>query len=139
MASLSEMLAKVERAKAGISLSAQIAIEETATAAAVAQRHQLQRGERSDGSFLPDYSFRSVFQYGKPPGPIRLYDTGDFYRGILIDVRQDIFILDSADPKSTMLQNRYGKEIFGFGKDARIEYIYVLKPAFYKQIKSYFL
>lgn len=137
MASLSQYLAKVEAVN--IELSAEVAIENTATAAIQAQKEQLQRGERSDGSFLPDYSFRSVFQYGKPAGPIRLYDQGDFYSGILIDVRPGIFLIDSADQKTTMLENTYGKDILGLGKAARIEYIYVLKPEFYKQIKSYFL
>lgn len=120
-----------------VSLSAQVAIENTASTATRVQREQLFQGLKSDNSYLPDYSFRSVFQFGKPPGPIRLFDTGDFYRGIFIDVRQDIFIIESADEKNTMLQNRYGREILGLGTEAKIDYIRVLKPEFVKQIKSY--
>lgn len=118
-------------------LSQTVAMEETADAATAYQRLQLAQGLRSDDSTLPEYSFRSVFQYGKPPGPIRLYDTGDFYRGILLDVRKDIFILESADPKSTMLQNRYGKDILGLGTDALQKYILTLKPVFIQQIANY--
>lgn len=135
MATANEILEKLSRID--INLSAQVAMENTAKAATDAQRQQLQQGLRSDDTVMPDYSFRSVFQYGKPPGPIKLYDTGAFYRGILIDVRQDIFIIESADEKNTMLQNRYGKEILGLGTQARIDYIRTLKPEFIKQIKSY--
>lgn len=123
--------------KVDLPLSMAAAMEDTAGAATDQQRAQLAQGLMSDDSFLPAYSFRSVFQYGKPPGPIRLYDTGDFYRGMLLDVRQDIFILESADPKSTMLQNRYGGNIFGFGTKAQAEYIIVLKPVFVDHVQRY--
>lgn len=135
MATANEILDKLNRID--INLSAQVAMENTASAATDAQRQQLHQGVRSDDTVMPEYSFRSVFQYGKPPGPIRLYDTGAFYRGIMIDVRQDIFIIESADEKNTMLQNRYGKEILGLGTQARIDYIRTLKPEFLKQIKFY--
>ena len=120
-----------------VSLSAQIAIEETSNEYTKQQRSQLWQGLKSDDNYLPNYSFRSVFQYNKPPGPIKLYDTGDFYRGILVDVRGDIFITESSDDKSQMLQKRYGGEILGLGTNARIEYIKALRPVLTKQIKSY--
>jgi hypothetical protein len=135
MASALEILKKLE--SINVDLSAQVAIENTAQAATDTQRGQLSQGMTSSGAFLPDYSFRSVFQYGKPPGPIKLYDTGSFYRGVLIDVRQDIFIMESADEKSRMLQDRYGENILGLGMQAKIEYIRTLQPEFLKQIKSY--
>lgn len=130
-----QLLNKLERID--VSLSAQVAIENTASAATEQQRLQLNQGLKSDGNYLPDYSFRSVFQYGKPPGPIKLYDTGAFYRGINIDVREDIFILDSLDEKVTMLENRYGREILGLGAAAKVNYIRTLQPEFIKQIKNY--
>jgi hypothetical protein len=120
-----------------VSLSAQVAIEYTAPQYTQLQREQLFQGLTSTGRYLPDYSFRSVFQYGKPPGPIKLFDTGDFYRGILVDVRQDIFITESADEKSTMLQNRYGRDILGLGNPAKVEYVAILRPVFVRQIKQY--
>ena len=129
------MLKKLEGVYLDFTMSA--AMEMTADEATQQQRLQLQQGLRSDDSTLPEYSFRSVFQYGKPPGPIRLYDTGAFYRGMLLDVRKDIFILESADPKSTMLQNRYGKDILGLGTDALQKYILTLKPVFIQQIANY--
>ncbi len=115
----------------------QVAMEETANTAVSQQKLQLQQGLRSDDTTLPDYSFRSVFQYGKPPGPIRLYDQGDFYRGFLFDVRQDIFILDSADSKTMMLKKRYGEDIAGLGSDATNKWIIVMQPVFVNEVKSY--
>jgi hypothetical protein len=129
------MFEKLKRVDLPLSMAA--AMEDTAPAAIGEQREQLSQGLRSDGSFLPDYSFRSVFQYGKPPGPIRLYDTGDFYRAMLMDVRQDIFILESADPKSTMLQNRYGEDILGLRSEALNNYIVTLNPVFITHIQNY--
>lgn len=123
--------------KVDLPFSMTAAMEDTAKEATDQQRAQLAQGLMSDDNFLPDYSFRSVFQYGKEPGPIKLYDTGDFYRGMLLDVRQDIFILESADPKSNMLQNRYGNNIFGFGTKAQAEYILTLKPVFVGRVQNY--
>ena len=114
-----------------------VAMEETAGDAVRNQKMQLQQGVRSDDSVMPEYSFRSVFQYGKPPGPIRLYDTGAFYSGILFDVRKDIFILDSADDKTMMLKKRYGPDILGLGTEAKNKYILTLRPVFLNEIKSY--
>lgn len=129
-----DMLEKLQRLD--LPLLQVLAMEDTADAATEQQRLQLSKGLRSDDSVLPDYSFRSVFQYGKPPGPIRLYDTGDFYRGMLFDVRGDIFILESADPKSTMLQNRYGKDILGLGTDSLNKYILTLRPVFTQRVRN---
>jgi hypothetical protein len=120
-----------------VTLSAQSAIEETASEATKEQRQQLSQGMKSDGTFLPDYSFRSVFQFNKPPGPIRLYDTGDFYRGIFLDVRGDIFNIESYDPKNQMLQDRYGKDIFGLTQESKEQWIQSLRPVFFKFINQY--
>lgn len=72
---------------------------------------QLDRGERGDGKILPHYSPVSVEVYGKPPGPIRLEDTGDFRRAIIIIVSEDGIEFISTDPKSNMLMQDYGEEI----------------------------
>lgn len=116
-----------------------VAMEETANKAVTEQKLQLQQGLRSDDSVTPDYSFRSVFQYGKPPGPIRWYDTGAFYAGLLFDVQGEFFILDSADPKTEMiLKNpKGGPDTLGLGSEATSNYIVTLEPVFIEEIKSY--
>lgn len=115
----------------------QHAIEVTGDEAVNQQRLQLAQGLTSTDDYLPDYSFRSVFQYGKPPGPIRLYDTGDFYRGIRIDVREDIYTIDSVDKKTSMLKKRYGVDIMGLGSEALNNYILTLRPVFIAEVQTY--
>lgn len=78
---------------------------------------QLQRGERSDGAVLPDYSPTSVFKYGKPPGPIKLFDTGAFYRGITARIYKNSLDMDNTDSKTAMLALRYGEEIIGLQEE----------------------
>lgn len=136
MTTCAEMLERVKRVN--LDLAMHVALEETAGEAVAQQKLQLQQGLKSNDEYLPDYSFRSVFQYGKPPGPIRLYDTGDFYRGILFDVRQDNFIITSADSKTDMLKQRYSGDIFGHGTEARANYILTLRPVFIDQIRNYY-
>lgn len=136
MQTCADMLKKLEGVYIRFSMS--VAMEDTEGAATDQQRLQLAQGLTSTGEYLPDYSFRSVFQYGKEPGPIKLYDTGAFYRGMKMDVTEDLYILESKDSKSTMLQNKYGKDILGLGTDALNDYITVLRPAFIKRIKEYF-
>lgn len=135
MQTAADILKKLE--KVDLLLSMQVALEETAREAVSQQKQQLQQGLRSDDSTLPDYSFRSIFQYGKPPGPIRLYDQGDYYRGMYFVVHGKEFFLDSADEKTTMLKKRYGEDIAGLGSEAKENYIDVLEPVFLGQIKDY--
>ena len=79
---------------------------------------QLQEGQRADGTFLPDYSPRSVNVFGKPPGPIRLFDEGDFYRGITLKVTSEGIELEGLDIKTEMLQFRYGANVIGLSEES---------------------
>lgn len=72
---------------------------------------QLSRGERVDGSKLPDYSPVSVLFYGKTPGPMILHDRGDYWRGIECQVSQSGIELVGTDIKTEMLDLRYGDTI----------------------------
>jgi hypothetical protein len=72
---------------------------------------QLQRGERGDGTILPNYSPVSVHVYGKPAGPIRLFETGAFYRGMTLEVTAKDFEIKDTDSKTAKLTNTYGDAI----------------------------
>jgi hypothetical protein len=80
---------------------------------------QLQMGQRSDGTFLPDYSPRSVAVFGKPPGPIRLFDTGAFYRGITLTAARELAELAGRDEKTDELEFEYGERIIGLSEENR--------------------
>lgn len=72
---------------------------------------QMQKGQRGDGSFLRDYSPVSVFGYGKPPGPIKLFETGAFYRATTLKVFGQAFGIANTDPKRQKLVGEFGPGI----------------------------
>lgn len=85
-------------------------------------REQLRKGERSDGSELPEYSDYSKF-LGKE-GNIKLFDTGYFYESIeAVVVGESIAILsnpikrDEITGKITNLKEVYEPEIIGISKE----------------------
>lgn len=47
---------------------------------------QLWQGKDAKENDLPEYSNRSVEVFGKPAGPWRLFETGDFYRGFFVKI-----------------------------------------------------
>lgn len=72
---------------------------------------QLDRGERGDGSKLPNYSPVSVRVFGKTPGPMNMHDTGAFWFGVTLDVRDDGVEVIGRDIKTDMLQLTYGANL----------------------------
>ena len=78
---------------------------------------QLQSGERSDGSALPDYSIGSVKVYGKPEGAMTLKDTGAFHKSITLTPGATSATIAATDPKTDMLKDRYGDEIIGLSEE----------------------
>lgn len=84
---------------------------------------QLSEGKRADGSTMPPYSPRSVQEFGKPEGPIRLFDEGDFWRGIEVETYDNGFEMVGTDPKTDMLMHGegdregYGEEIIGVDEE----------------------
>jgi|SRR5688572_651643 len=61
---------------------------------------QLFQGQDSKGNSLPDYSERSVTVFGKPSGPMRLFDSGAFYRGFFLDTSKFPVVIFSNDSKT---------------------------------------
>lgn len=121
--------------KINLELSAQAAIEDDAVNATKAQKEQLFQGLKADDTYQPDYSPRSVKVYGKPPGPIKLKDTGAYYAGLKIDVLGDKFSIFSIDEKNDYLEGIYHP--LGLGTQARTDWIKTLKPVFVKHVKDY--
>jgi len=74
-------------------------------------REQLLHGIRADRTKMPDYSYPSVTMFGKPAGPIMLYDTGAFHESFQLDVDSREFEILAADLYD--LEERYGEEIYG--------------------------
>jgi hypothetical protein len=72
---------------------------------------QLQQGLKGDGSHLPNYSPVSVAKFGKPFGPIKLYDRGNYYKGITSKAFGNVLEIDDTDSKDPILTQRYGFDI----------------------------
>lgn len=72
-------------------------------------REQLMQGQTASGGSLPHYSERSVREFGKPRGAIRLKDTGDFHKSITAKLQARTININATDFKTKMLQDRYDK------------------------------
>jgi len=97
----------LERLKAiHIPIEAENAFNQEAYFAEDLNREQLMSGQGGD-RLMPDYSPVSVRKYGKPAGGIRLYDKGDFQKGILYKADGDRITALSTDKKSEFLEDMY--------------------------------
>ena len=83
------------------------------TAPTIAQlnREQLKSGKRADNSNMPNYSKSSVNLFGKPAGPIMLYETGAFHDSITVQVKGDEVLTTAKDLYN--LSDKYTDEIYG--------------------------
>lgn len=114
------------------------------------QKQLFNEGLQSDGTINPDYSDTSVNVYGKPPGPIKLFDTGDFYSTFKIQNNEDNFTIEAntlkdISDKVTMNQMndnvtvdllaRFPKAL-GLTDESKGALITTIKPIFVGNIKS---
>lgn len=95
----------------------------------------------SSGNLLESYSspIYAVNKNKRNPGPglfhPDLYDTGSFQNNFYAQVKSGRTILfGSTDYKSSDLEDKYGKEIFGLTKDNRRVYA---TGVFYSALKQY--
>jgi len=96
------------------------AIGRTSKEIAELNREQLLHGKRADGTNMPDYSYISVKTFGKPDGPIMLYDTGAFHSSMQVDVGGDEFEILAED--KYRLEERFGEEIYGLTPNSQEYY-----------------
>lgn len=101
-------------------------------------RQQLAEGQRSDGTSLPDYSPTSINVFGKPPGPIKLFDEGDFYEGINANIFNDEFRIEGEDEKTAMLIARYGEMILGLSEENKQVLIDHIRPVIIDLIRKFY-
>lgn len=116
-------------------------MELTASVAVKAQKKQLFTGLRSDDKpIIPPYTPGTVVRKKKKKQPfnrVTLKDKENFYKGVLMDVRGEDYVITSADSKTADLEKKYSKKILGLGSDAKNTWKKHLEPAFIKEIKSY--
>lgn len=136
MSSINEMIAKVERLN--IEMLCEDAFNLNSDIAKELNIEQLQRGEGAKGE-MPEYSFNSKELFGKPNGGIRLFETGDFYRGITFEsVSQNIYAY-STDEKNDMIEGdpKYASaQPLGLSTSSIIELNKVLQPTLIEEVKK---
>lgn len=91
-------------------------IYDTARGYVEKQRLQMYEGKNSDGTDRPPYAAMTVAiktRKGQRVDVVTLKDTGDFYKSLFIDIRQDTFVISALDPKTLKIVDRYGDIVFG--------------------------
>jgi len=121
MATVSEMRKRVEALN--LEKEAEAAVNETAAYAEDLITDQLRQGKDGNGDFLPEYSKTSIEVFHKPPGPIKLFDQGDYYHGVTYEAKNGRLISHSTDSKDEMLAKEYGPAILKMSAESREEYI----------------
>ena len=82
---------------------------------------QLEKGEKADSSFLPNYSPRTIKLRNEQGRPVKgerisLFDYGNFWGGFWVQAYNNKLSIFSHDEKTEMLVSKYGNSIFGLTK-----------------------
>lgn len=125
MAGINEMISRAE--SLNIREALEIAVDQTADQLVRLQRFQLLTGKDSSGGTIgiyrsDRYAFKK-FLMNPLPG-FRRMDfrlTGDFYKGIFADARENSVVIDSSDEKTGRLLD-INPDIFGLSKQNASEY-----------------
>lgn len=83
----------------------------------------------------PTYSKSYARKKGKS-SPIDLEDKGDFQKEIFVDVRDDTYVIDSANEKTDKLIAQFSGDIFGLNKESKIEIKPTGQKILVKQFKN---
>ena len=94
---------------------------------------QLNKGQKADGSSTGDYA--NVGYKGRLR-PVDLYDTGDFHESVFAEAFEDSFSMNATDPKTEMLQDKYGDEILGLTKPNIQVAGEIIKPTLIEKVRQ---
>ena len=91
------------------------------------EKQLFDKGIRSDGTQLPNYSPTSIAFYGKPNRSFTLKDSGDFYKSFIafVDSSKNITIqsnpekVDSLTGFNINLLEMYGEKIEGLTQESK--------------------
>lgn len=138
MATIREMLNRTLRARSGIEHETARIVQELSTQIIdLNRRGQLFEGLNTKGQIIGTYSraTEEVFggRYANPPKiagqPYNFYDTGNLFRAFDLQFRNGLLVIYSTDSKVPMLEEKYGKHLFGLTIEHQEELNYeILKP-----------
>ena len=122
MASINDILTRLDTLS--VSQEAQEALIDSSDNIRDAQRDQLLHGIKKDGTGIGKYRNKKYAQkkFDQNPlaglGNVDWKLTGALHKDIFIDVRSDVFVIDSADSKTGDLIKKYG-DPFGLTPKSR--------------------
>jgi hypothetical protein len=119
---IGELLERIEQIDEGKLWYEVAESEEAQEAVAEAQREQLRKGQRPDGSEFDYYSRVSQDLFGKPDEPIKWYDSGYFHDNIETIVRDNEIDFEEATTigeagETINLEQQYNETILGIQTD----------------------
>jgi hypothetical protein len=134
---LTSTAAKLRRIQESMPYLVRLVVNENATLLEDMNIAQLEEGKRADGVTLRDYSPRSVLEFGKPPGPIKLFETGAFRRKIVVQAIGNVIDVSNTDPKYLMLADEFGKDIVGISYENQGVFVrIILQPELLKKVNE---
>ncbi len=116
--------------------------EETKGSINLFDRENLRSGKLIDGSFITPslksepYAAKKKLTGFAPLGTPDLFLTGSFQEGIGTIINSKSFTTFSTDEKSSKLELKYTKNIFGLPFDKRSAYVQIIGPVIFKKIKQ---
>lgn len=127
--------------KLDIHFEAEEAMNNTADDILSKQKDQLLHGVRADGSMIGKYKSQVYAAKKHAMNPLPGFGnmdwklTGDLHKALFVDVRRDIFVIDSADSKTGSLIQRFGDPM-GLTKQSQSDYMEQrLQPQFMQQVR----
>lgn len=102
---------------------------------------QLFSGRDAKDQSLGRYHSQAYAEFKRslnPAGVVDLKLTGDFYRGFFAKTDRFPIEFASTDSKTDMLEEKYGKEIFGLDQANLEEFRKEIKPDIGKLFRSFF-
>lgn len=122
---ISEFLKNLESLEVGRVVK--ITLGETRDLIILQNQNQMIMGKHSDGTEItPAYTYFTRLkkkEQGRSPDIVTLYDTGDFYREMFVDIGSEFIEIDSTDWKSNNLKEKYGEKIFGLSQEGIEQYL----------------
>ena len=138
MTTVADLLKTLEKVDVGF--EAEEAINKTAETIVAKQKDQLLHGLREDGSLIGEYKNNgyAAKKFSMNPlaglGNMDWKLTGDTYKSIFVDVREDIYLIEIADHKAASLFERFGDPT-GLTGESQDDYVEkTLEPQFMGQI-----
>ena len=122
MGSINDLLKRLQAVN--IPREAEEALIDSSQELVNAQKDQLLRGIRKDGKLIGKYKNKAYAAKKAALNPLAglgnvdLKLTGQLYKDVFVDVRSDVFVLDSADIKTGGLIKKYG-DPFGLTPQSR--------------------